>query len=427
MDLRNPDALTLAMVTVGLDAESVEQALQAASTLPRDVVSFDCGGYLSPSRYQFFPQPVKSASFVVALVDWDGDPGAAIETATLLHQTFYGKIAILALSAAVEATSLVEAMRCGFTEMLLTPLDAGDLADAFLRIEHRWPLNTGAARNKASILSFFGAKGGVGTTTLLVHLAVYLAQFHKKKVLLIDHHLELGHVSLYLGLGATQYDFYQLLTNVNRIDKELLAGFTAVHSSGVEVLSSPSVYGNPAVVDPRSMELMLDFLSEHYDYILIDCDTSFEPSNATVMERSVQVYLVATPDIGAIRDLSAFVDQLVKTSQVKATMHVVMNRYGSREAVSVEQIEKAIRLPISIRIPNSFAELINAINIGELVMPGKKSAFAGQMTRWADEISNENGKENGGAGIGAGNGAGVAPGNGAGPVAKKKSFWGLGS
>ena len=91
------------------------------------------------------------------------------------------------------------------------------------------------------------------------------------------------------------------------------------------------------------------------------------------MERSAQVYLVATPDIGAIRDLSGFVDQLVKTSQVKATMHVVMNRYGSREAVSVEQIEKAIRLPISIRIPNSFSELINAINIGELVMPGKKS------------------------------------------------------
>ena len=409
MELRNPDALTLAVVTVGLDAESVEQVLQVASTQPRNVVSFDCGEYLSPAKYQFFPQPVKSASFVVALVDWDGDPAAAVETATLLHQTFYGKIAILALSAVVETASLLEAMRCGFTEMLATPVDAAELAEAFQRIEQRWPADTGAARGTANILSFFGAKGGVGTTTLLVHLAVYLAQFHKKKVLLIDHHLELGHVCLYLGLGATQYDFYELLTNVNRIDKELLAGFTATHSSGVEVLSSPSVYGIPAVVDPRAMELMLDFLSEHYDYILIDCDTSFEPSNATVMERSAQVYLVATPDIGAIRDLSAFVDQLVKTSQVKATMHVVMNRYGSREAVSVEQIEKAIRLPISIRIPNSFAELINAINIGELVMPGKKSVFAEQMTKWSDEIANEN-----------------ASGTGAQPVAKKKSFWGLG-
>ncbi|HEY0795215.1 MAG TPA: AAA family ATPase [Acidisarcina sp.] len=410
MELRpSPDSLTLAVLTVGLDAETVEQVLQVASTLPRDVISFDCGAHLSPARYQFFPQPVKSASFVVAVVDWDGDPAAAIETATLLHQTFYGKVAVLALSAVVETASLLEAMRCGFTEMLAMPLDGAELTDAFLRIEQRWPADTGTVRGTANVLSFFGAKGGVGTTTLLVHLAVYLTKFHNKKVLLIDHHLELGHVCLYLGLGASQYDFYELLTNVNRLDKELLAGFIATHSSGVEVLSSPSTYTVAAVVDPRSMELMLDFLSEHYDYILIDCDTSFEPSNATVMERSAQVYLVATPDIGAIRDLSAFVDQLVKTSQVKATMHVVMNRYGSREAVSVEQIEKAIRLPISIRIPNSFAELINSINIGELVMPGKKSVFAEQMTKWSDEIAHADG-----------NGSGTRP------VEKKKTFWGLG-
>jgi pilus assembly protein CpaE len=383
----NPEGLSLAFLTVGLDAETVEQALQVAATLPREIVPFDCGGYLSPARYQFFPQPVKSAAFAVALVDWDADPAAAVETATVLHQMFYGKIAVLAVSVSVDNATLVEAMQHGFTEVLAGPLDTGELADALLRIEQRWPNLAASAKGAANILSFFGAKGGVGTTTLLVHLAVYLEKFHKKKVLLIDHHPQLGHICLYLGLAATQYDLYQLLTNVDRLDKDLLAGFTAAHSSGVEVLASPSIYGPAPVVDPRAMELLLDFLSEQYDYILIDCQTSFELSNETIMERSDQVYLVATPDIGAIRDLSAFVDQLVKSSQVKATMHVVMNRYGSREAVSIEQIEKAIRLPISIRIPNSFAELINAINIGELVMPGKKSPFSEQMTRWTDAIA----------------------------------------
>jgi len=385
----NPETVSLAVITVGLDAEAIDLAMQVAATLSREIHPFNSAAYLSPARYQFFPQAVKSAPFVLALVDWDRDPAAAVETASLLHQTFYGRIAILAISTVVEAAVLLDAMRCGFTEVLASPLETGELADAFLRIEQRWPAASNTARNQASILSFFGAKGGVGTTTLLVHLAVYLAKFHHKKVLLIDHHPELGHVCLYLGIPATRYDFYELLTNVGRLDRELLAGFLATHSSGVEVLASPNTYGLRSPVDPRAMELMLDFLGEHYDYILIDCETSFESSNETIMERSSQVYLVATPDIGAIRDLSAFVDQLVKTSQVKATMHVVMNRYGSREAVSVEQIEKAIRLPISIRVPNSFAELINAINIGELVMPGKKSAFAEQIAGWSDSITQE--------------------------------------
>ncbi|HEY0757649.1 MAG TPA: AAA family ATPase [Acidisarcina sp.] len=412
MDLKvNPDAVTLAVLAVGLDRETIELVLEVAATLPREIVDFDCGGYLSPARYQFFPQPVKSAPFCIALVDWDGDPAAAVETAAALHQSFYGKIAILAISASTDGATLRDAMRCGFTEVLAAPLDTGELADAFLRIEQRWPADAGVARNTARILAFFGAKGGVGTTTLLIHLGVYLSKFHNKKVLIIDHHLELGHVCLYLGLTGTQYDFYELLTNVGRLDKELLAGFTASHGSGVDVLASPNVHGAAPLVDPRSVELVLDFLSDHYDYILIDCETSFEPSNETIMERADQVYLVATPDIGAIRDLSAFVDQLVKTSQVKATMHVVMNRYGSREAVSIEQIEKAIRLPISIRVPNSFAELINAINIGELVMPGKKSLFAEQMTKWSDAVVGVD-QASAGEPVGAG--------------AKKKSFWSKG-
>jgi len=387
----NPDALSLGIITVCLDPDTVEQAVATARTLPREVVTADIDAYLAPGRYQYFPQPVKSAPFCIALIDWDRDPAGAVETAAQLNQMFYGKVAVLALSAATgdaaaDSATLLAVVRHGFTDLLASPLDTGELADALSRIAQRWPQTDGQTKNTANILSFFGAKGGVGTSTLVVHLAVYLAMFHQKKTLLIDHHPELGHACLYLGIEAIRYNFYELLTNVGRLDKELLAGFIATHSSGLDVLGSPSTYGPDPVVDPQAMELTLDFLSEQYDYILIDCETSFEPSNETIMERSDQVYLVATPDIGAIRDLSAFVDQLVKTSQVKATMHVVMNRYGSREAVSVEQIEKAIRLPISIRIPNSFAELINAINIGELVLPGKKSPFSQQMTQWVNAI-----------------------------------------
>ena len=63
-----------------------------------------------------------------------------------------------------------------------------------------------------SVLSFFGAKGGVGSTTLAVHLAMYLVQCHQKRVLLIDNHPELGHVCVYLGLDGSRFHFNEVVT-----------------------------------------------------------------------------------------------------------------------------------------------------------------------------------------------------------------------
>ena len=58
------------------------------------------------------------------------------------------------------------------------------------------------------------------------------------------------------------------------------------------------------------MAQTLDFLRGEYDYVLVDCASTLDDTNMAVIEASNQVYLVATPEIGAIRDLSRLVDNL---------------------------------------------------------------------------------------------------------------------
>ena len=48
-------------------------------------------------------------------------------------------------------------------------------------------------------LAFLGCRGGAGTTTLAVHLAMFLSRPFGKKVIIADQHRQLGHVGLYLG------------------------------------------------------------------------------------------------------------------------------------------------------------------------------------------------------------------------------------
>ena len=382
----NPDGLQVALLTVQVERETVDQIRKTASQMPWTLVQVDYENYFSTTKLPALTQRAIEAQGCIAVVDFDKDPELALQTAECLRHSLYHKIAILALSSTTDSDLLLRAMRAGYSEFLGKPFDSDEFTDALTRLDHRWTASVARPHNSGKILSFFGAKGGVGTTTLAVHLAMFLVRGLGKKVLLIDNHAQLGHVVLYLGMDGSNHHFYDLVQNVSRLDQELLRGFIATHSSGLDVLSSPDVYGGSWKTDADSVERTLEFLSTQYDFVLLDCEASFEDINLAVIAFSNWIYLVATPEIGAIRDLSRYVDGLIQNEQATKKLQVVINRYSSHDAVTIEQIERAVHLPIAIKIPNNYGELVRSINIGEPLSADSKSDFSLQMTKWATSL-----------------------------------------
>ena len=309
-----------------------------------------------------------------------------METTKYLQQLFAGRVTVIALSGSTSPDLLLQAMRSGCTEFLHKPFDADALLETLNKLEQQYSNVNNKPIATGSILSFLGVKGGVGTTTLAVHLAMYLVQSHKKRVLLIDHHEELGHCCVYLGVDGSRSPYSEVVRSVSRLDSELLSGFVVKHSSGLEVLSSPDICGGSQEVDPESVARTLEFLRGEYDYVIIDCPTTLDEVTLAVVEASSNVYLVATPEIGAIRDLSRYVDKLMQAEGSTGKMQVVINRVSSRYAVNVEHIEKAIRLPVAIRLPNSYAELVRSVNLGEPISLSTKSEFTTQFIQWANTL-----------------------------------------
>ena len=58
-----------------------------------------------------------------------------------------------------------------------------------------------------------------------------------------------------------------------------------------------------------------------------------------------------------------------------------------RDHAAKADIEKAIRQPIAITIPNASADLVRAMNSGTPVLPERKSEFAIQMKKWAASLT----------------------------------------
>jgi pilus assembly protein CpaE len=106
----------------------------------------------------------------------------------------------------------------------------------------------------------------------------------------------------------------------------------------------------------------------------------------TTIDCCDELYLVATPDVPAVRDLSRYVDRLLQSNIPPSKIKIVINRFSSQGALTLEQIEKAVRQPIAITIPNASADLVRAMNSGTPVPPERKSEFAVQMKKWVASL-----------------------------------------
>ncbi|HXB63175.1 MAG TPA: AAA family ATPase [Acidobacteriaceae bacterium] len=375
-----------AILTIAVDDSTVQRILDAAETMPWVLHNADFSAYVSSSRRPHIPQEIKNADVVIAVIDYSKNADhAAVSTAYL--QQLLGNVIVIALATDRNPDLILQAMRAGCTEFVTNSTTQQEFAELLNRLNAQRNVSGARFGNSGSVLSFFGAKGGVGSTTLAVHLAFYLASYHNKKTLLIDNHTELGHACVYLGLDGAKSNFSELVKNVNRLDSDLLHGFTAKHHSGLEVLSSPDICGTARPIDADAVAKLLEFLKSEYDYIVIDSPNILNETNLAIVEGSTQIYLVATPEIGAIRDLSRCVDNLMQTHCAPEKLHVIINRFSSRFAVKVEQIEKAVRLPVAMRLPNSYVELVRSVNLGEPVALNAKSEFAMQISKWASTLA----------------------------------------
>jgi pilus assembly protein CpaE len=379
---------TQAIFSVCADEDVVKVATSASLAIAGAQFAGEFRDYITAERRPQFSPVLKHAESCVALIDFDRNPELAIVTTERLHQIFLKKIGIVGIGTQLDAGILLRAVRNGCTEFLTKPVSMVDLTAALNRFHDAMTIDPHAQSSVGRVITFFGAKGGVGTTTLAVHLAILLVRQHGKKVLLIDQKPQLGHVALYLGLKDTQYHFEELLHNAERLDSELLNGFIIHHRSGLDAIASPEMSGVRHEVKSDEFERVMDFLRREYDYVLIDSPVTDQHSKSGLIYQSDEIFIVSTPDVASLRDLARLVENLSLNDAFTNKLRLVVNRSTATDSVTPQQIEKTVRFPISAAIPNNYFELLRAINDGEPIPPQRRSEFNQALSRCANQIVN---------------------------------------
>lgn len=378
-----PNAAGICAATLCVDGQTVDAVRQA---VVRGKGLF-AGGLNEYARFESDPrilEALQHSEVPVWVVGFDRDRAAAVVACQAIQKATHGHCNFVAVSDTSDGSLILEAMRAGCSEYLTRPVGVDQFADAMQRLRIRLDSRKRVVAKPAGrIIGILGARGGAGATTLAVHLGCFLARKHGRRTLLLDAHRSLGHVSLYFGEDKANYHFYELVRNIGRLDDSLLEGFVIHTSSSLDILSSPDVLDDAADVSLEDIQRAIRFLGQHYEFVVIDCPHGVHPLSLAMADCCDELYLVATPDVPALRDLSRCLETFSQSSVPPETIKVVINRYSSHGALGLTQIERAIQKPIALTIPNASSDLIQAMNTGSPVLPDRKSEFAIQMKKWA--------------------------------------------
>ena len=380
------ETIAVCAATLCADAETATAVKQAIARKNGEFAG-ELAEYAQCDRDPMLLQKLLRAEVPLWVIDFDCDRQAAVEAANGLQKTLHGRGSLIAVSAKADPALILEAMRAGCAEYLTKPVAADQVAEAVDRLRSRLSVRQPLpAKPTGRILALLGARGGAGTTTLAVHLGCFLVRQYGKRTLILDEHRRLGHVSLYLGEDDANYHFYELVRNIARLDEILLDGFVIHHSSCLDILPSPDVFDDSANVSMDDIQRAIRFLGHNYEFVVIDCPHGVHNLSLATIDCCEQVYLIATPDVPGLRDLSRYIDRLLQSNVPPEKIKVVINRFSSDGALTLEQIEKAIRQPIAITIPNASSDLIRAMNTGTPILPDRRSEFAIQMKKWAASL-----------------------------------------
>ncbi len=377
------DLAGVCVATLCVDGNTVD-AVRQAVVGGKGAFAGGLDEYLRYDSDTLVMQNLQRAEIPVWVIGFGRDRAAALAACAAIQQATHGHCSLMAVADEADATLILEAMRAGCCECLTRPVSADQFGEAVGRLRTR--LNgrqTIIPKPTGRIITMLGVRGGAGATTLAVHLGCFLVRQYGKRTLLLDEHRRLGHVSLYLGADGANYHFYELVRNIGRLDESLLQGFVIHHSSCLDILPSPECFDDAANVSLDDVQRAIRFLGHSYEFVVIDCPHGIHNLSLATIDCCDELYLVATPDVPALRDLSRCINSFLQSNVSPEKIKVVINRYSSDGALTLQQIEKAIQQPISLTIPNASSDLIRAMNTGTPVLPCRKSEFATQMKKWA--------------------------------------------
>jgi pilus assembly protein CpaE len=305
--------------------------------------------------------------------------GYQVATKIRTEEGSTGHVPIIMLTAEREVEQKVRGLRAGADDYLIKPFHPAELMARIKSLLARFaPHETLVGRPPLGrVLALYGAKGGVGTTTIAINAAIALHRELGRKVCLVDGNLQFGDHRVFLDLGLDKKSIVDIVTAPN-IDLDLIRQVLVKHDSGVDLLLAPPSPETAELVTPEHIPLILDQLRGLYDYILIDIDKRLDDINLGVLEAADTMFVVMTADLSCLKNVRLVLETIGHLGYESQKVQLVLNRSNAFTGINVKNAEGALKRTIDHQVVNEYRGAISALNSGAPFMFTKADSLLGR-------------------------------------------------
>lgn len=231
----------------------------------------------------------------------------------------------------------------------------------------------GGPQSLRKVIAVYSPKGGVGRSVIAANLAIALKRETEKRVILVDANLQSGDQHVILNVSST--NSIDDLREAGSLDRELIEAAVATHDgSRIGVLRAPVALESAELFTSDAMKAILVELREHFDYLVIDADTTFSESTLTVLEMADLILLVTTLEVTTINRVSQFFEVMQRLGYARSKVKLVCNRVDTVYGIQPKHVETRLHQHFLSQIPEDARLVIASVNRGVPFVLSHKTA-----------------------------------------------------
>jgi len=330
----------------------------------------------------------RAGEFTLVTIDVVAAPRSAAEVCAEIRRTpAFSAVPVLCVSQKDDVEERVRFLEAGADDVIARPFDPRELQARvegllirFKRSRDLAPQSGGEIRpaGRRHLIACFSPKGGVGTTTIAVNIAMALAQQAPHQVAIIDFDVDFGQVATHLNVKPRLTVSDLAGDEGGMLEPDLLRTYAEKVEPGLHVIAAPATPEAGRLVTADSVAQILATAPRAYGTVVVDAGSTLDERSLAILDRAEAVVVPITPEIGALKALHGFLEYLTEQGAVPANSTFVLNHLFARDILSLKQIESSIAAKVDAELPYDAGLYLKAVNEGVPVLVGAPGSAPGR-------------------------------------------------
>jgi pilus assembly protein CpaE len=295
-----------------------------------------------------------------------GNSGVAFVEEMRRAESTSAHVPVLVVGQSADVEAKISAFRAGADDYLPKPLNPAELQGRINGLLARLqPAEHMNQTTGGKVIAWYGAKGGVGTTTLAINSAIAMHREMEPPVVLVDAALQLGDHRVFLDLGSDKHSIVDACDGPV-IDPENLASCLVRHTSGVDLLLAPlrPESADRVSLEHHHMQQIVETLRQSHDLVVVDLDKKFDDHTLDVIGLADVLVMVLTADLACLKNMRLLLGTLEQVGVRQDKVQLVLNRSNAHTGISVEAVERVLPQRITYQVVNDYRTAISSLNSG---------------------------------------------------------------